>query len=138
MSSMSPMVKMLIDLTNADKVQWKRTHLNINESKSDDWIIRTELLQDDQPYLEIHDISRNSTFDENCVLLRGYNHGIQELDLAITEQYRRRKLFEFNEEYKKNIEEIEKRRLEEALKNAEKIRILTQKFKQEFGNRRPR
>lgn len=132
MGLMLPIVKKLLNLTSGDEIQWMRPLFNISRGESRGWIFYLELLQDAQPHLEIH------SPDGRINSLYGYYNGIPELDLAITAQYKRRKLYEFSDEHKRNMAELENQRTQETQKNAEKIANLTKRFEEEHKNPRAR
>ena len=100
-------VKVLINLTNKDKIVWERAILNIHKSAWNNWKFYTELLQDEQPVLELTSPSGEQQ------KIQSYGFFIEELNSAIVYQYKRNKRYEFSDEYL-----VESRRQEKVREGA--------------------
>lgn len=86
-----------------------------------EWKICTELLQDEQPRLEIHGGGKDSS-------VQGYGLRIEELNRVIEEQYQRKQVSRYGVESKERQEEIDRNRRLEVKQQAEILRELENDF----------
>ena len=116
------LVPKLIKLTNQDLVRWERPILNIHSTNFNGWHFYTEMLQDDRPRLEISDPQGKKT------AIQSYGCGIEELNAAIDNQYKRLGLYDYSQEHQEMLKKLDRQKTEEQAQQAHDFAELSKKF----------
>jgi|SRR3989338_4557238 len=122
MTDIGRLMRRLIDLTNQNKLHWKRALIfNAHECVYNGIKILTEVFQNDRPYISI-----------DHAVAQGYGLGIEELNEAINSQYEHLGLYGYSFEEKKCAKETENIRKQEAGKTSKLFRFQARRIFKEL------